>query len=105
MKKEICQLIGEITSLAVLITEKTEADIFVDYAAHVKALSIKVYPKGWSDDEVFINYNNYLNKDYSYAELVKVKRQLIKIVIKGHVDLTKFPYEIETIEIKNYKLI
>lgn len=105
MKKEICQLIGEITSLAVLITEKTEIDIFVDYAAHVGELGIRVYPEGWSDDEVFINYDNYINRDSSYAELVKVKRQLIKIAIKGHVDLSKFPYEIETIEIKNYKLI
>ncbi len=40
-------IIGEITSLAVHISETQQPDIFVEYSGHVDTVKIRIYSKGW----------------------------------------------------------
>jgi hypothetical protein len=106
MNKTIPQLVGEITSLAVLITQNTKHDVFVDYQAHVCKLVVGLYVNGWQlgkehiDADVYIDSNN---SDEAIKRLTEIKKQLVQIGLKNKLNFSKLPYEIE--EIKHYKLI
>ncbi len=112
MYKTIPQLIGEITSLAALITINTKTDVFSDYSGHVNKLQISIHNKGWHSNseadvyqEIDCDIHKYNKEKNIYTNLNKVKAELIKIARKGEVNFSKLPYEIETIEVKRYTLL
>jgi hypothetical protein len=107
LHKTINTLIGDITSLAVLITQNTKADVFIEYSAHVNKISIKFHPNGWEDKASKpITLDVYLGSQWDKEEdvikrLQGTKKQLVQFGIKNKLDYSKLPYEIE--EVKHYK--
>ena len=47
----IKKLIAKIMVLAVSKSQKTKSDIFVDFAAHINELQIRIYTNGWNKDK------------------------------------------------------
>lgn len=108
LNRTIPQLIGEITSLAVLITINTEHDVITEYSGHVKLLQVRIFIGGWesnkysTDGEVWCNTERYAEKDI-IKKLCKLKHTLILLARKDKLNFSKLPYEIE--EVKCYRLV
>lgn len=47
MDRECRILVRRILTIAMLISEKTKADCFVDYQPHVGGIAVHMYPNGW----------------------------------------------------------
>lgn len=110
MNRNINQLVGEIVSLAVLITSNTKADVFINYSAHCDVLNIAIHSDGWKsgvssdiDQAVYTKPDKYRSEEDLVKKLTLIKRELIKIARKGKISFLKLPYEIE--EVKRYHLI
>jgi hypothetical protein len=106
------KLIGEIVALAVIVNEKTPATVFIDFSGHVEWIDITIHRNGWKENQrAEISETIHVNKDRDeitskgrIEQLKKIKSILSGICIKGKIDLSVLPYEIETIKIKNYSL-
>ena len=106
------KLIGEIVALAVIVNEKTPATVFIDFSGHVEWINIKIHKNGWEVNKGFdISETIYVKKDSDektakrrIEQLKKIKSVLSGICIKGRIDLSVLPYEIETVQIKSYSL-
>lgn len=104
------KLAGEITTLAALITNSTEMDVFVQYSAHVDNLEIDLYQNGWKSDrnrKNTLSYSCYIGEKqdpYSLKELYKIKRQLVQILKDKKINYKKLDYTTETTTYKKYYL-
>lgn len=104
------KLAGEITTLAALITNSTEMDVFVQYSAHVDNLEIDLYQNGWESDrnsKNTLSYSCYIGEKqdpYSLKELYKIKRQLVQILKDKNVDYDRLDYTTETVTYEKYYL-
>lgn len=83
----INQLCADIMRLAVEITNKTEIDVFVEYAGHVLQLSVFIYPEGWDKKEETHNtlHKMYLDEEFNSLNnqikyLSKVRNELYRMV-------------------------
>lgn len=110
VNKSISQLVGEITSLAVIITTNTDTDVFINYSAHCDDLEIRIHSDGWKTnsrpdiiEDVFTKSSKYRTEREVMKKLYETEKQLIKIARKGKIDFSKLPYEL--IEVKKYHLV
>ena len=55
MDRECRILARRIFTMAMLISEKTKADCFVDYQAHVGGIDVRMYPNGWEQGAKPVN--------------------------------------------------
>lgn len=82
MNSVIKKLIGEITELAVEITNNTKHDVFVEYRAQINAIQVYIYLNGWTvnkDCEDILNLS--LNwKEEKIKKLKSTKRKLKKLL-------------------------
>jgi len=53
--------IGDILNAANEVTNKTVADVFVRYSAHIKQISIEFHKQGWSEDGKYNLVNFFLD--------------------------------------------
>lgn len=110
MYKTIPQLVGEITSLAVLLKSNSEIDVFIYHASHVNELQIEVHLKGWGKSKSpDVTQNLYLDERRNYKNddivrnLLKIKQFLVNLSKTHKINFSKLPYEIE--EVKSYKIL
>ncbi|KNF09843.1 hypothetical protein CLPU_1c00080 [Gottschalkia purinilytica] len=90
MKDNVYKLIGDITTLATIVSDKTEVDVFIRYSAHVHLLDVSIHPMGWNKgDERCAYHELYINKKGALDSLNNIKQHLIKILKRKKVDLTK----------------
>lgn len=90
MNDSISTLVGEITFLAVKISLNTKADVFVDFYAHVKQLSIRYFSNGYEDDvepvltEVYLKWEEWVDatEESVIEQLESIKRNLHALIIK-----------------------
>lgn len=74
-------LLKRIVAYCYAISTQTNADAFFDYSPHIKAITIRIYPDGWSDeaDPEYILYEGNFVIDFSFygiESLEYVVRQL-----------------------------
>lgn len=64
-KDKKIEQVREILTLAIDITNNTEADVFVDYSGHINGLSVRVFLKGWKPEYDKYDFNKilYLDRD------------------------------------------
>lgn len=100
------QLIGEIVALGAIINNNTRNHVFIDFQGHVESLSIRIFLDGWKQRrDADIEERLYADGPDSFKKLNSIKQRLLKMALEGNIDTSKLPYEIETIEIKTYKLL
>lgn len=114
MEKELtlqrAKLAGEITTLATLITNSTEADIFVEYHGHIDKFEMTIYSKGWGSDrnnENTIDSSCYIGEEhdpYSLTDLYKAKRQLVQMLKDKELNFERLDYTTETITYRKHYL-
>jgi hypothetical protein len=82
MSSVIKKLIGEITELAVQVTNNTKHDVFVDYRAHINTFAIIVHIDGWDKNRnpkeilrLSLNWD-----DEKIKKLKQTKRKLKKLL-------------------------
>nr|DAI90591.1 MAG TPA: hypothetical protein [Caudoviricetes sp.] len=110
MYESINQLVGEITSLAVVISSNAKIDIFMEYMPHCNTLYIRVYKDGWSksndadiEESLCTKPRKYRTEKEILNKLHQIKQQFIRIARKGKINFSKLPYEI--VQVKNYHLV
>lgn len=110
MNKSINQLVGEITSLAVVITTNTDIDVFTNYVAHCNNVEISIHKDGWVNNHtpdvfetVHMEQNSYKTEKDIIKKLEEVEKQLIRIARKDKINFSKLPYEL--IQVKKYHLV
>lgn len=97
------QIIGEIMALGTIINENTKHTVFMELVGHINKLEIRMYLNGWK-----AGADSDLVEDIYIEDLKglqKARQQLLKMVLENDIDTSKLPYEIQTIEIKKYKLL
>ena len=82
MSSIVKKLIGEITSLAFEITNKTKHDVFARYEGHVNAIIISYHDGGYysGSKEVEILELWMNSEKYHISKLKKAKRKLKKLL-------------------------
>lgn len=104
------KLAGEITTLAALITNSTDTDIFTQYSAHVDNLEIDFYQNGWKSDvgrKNVLSYNCYIGdrEDIEALKILyKIKRQFVQILKDEQLDYSILDYTTEITTYKKYYL-
>lgn len=104
------KLAGEITTIAALITNSTDMDIFIQYSAHVDNLEIDFYQNGWKCDvgrRNILSYSCYIGdrEDLeSLKILYKIKRQFVQILKDEQLDYSILDYTTETTTYKKHYL-
>ncbi|TLQ07598.1 hypothetical protein FEZ48_06350 [Marinilactibacillus psychrotolerans] len=104
------KLAGEITTLAALITNSCDTDVFAGYSGHVDTFRVKIYPEGWrtrckANEEITIECRIGGECDsFSLIDLYKIKRQLVQILKDKNVDYDRLDYTTETVTYKKYYL-
>lgn len=66
---EIKKLVLMIMNKALEKTENTDADVFVDFQAHVKKLDIRIFQNGWTKEVPAISKSTYLNETGAVEDL------------------------------------
>ena len=82
MDKKINQLVGEITSLAVFLTMNTDMAVFIDFAAHVEVLDVRIYEQGWEKN---VLPTDVLQVKLKHSSSAKELRE-IKKILKEYID-------------------
>ncbi len=79
-------LLKEMIAYCYEISTQTNADAFFDYIPHIRAISVRIYPDGWSakSDAEYIEYEGhrevYFNNDiYGIEALEYIVRELDKL--------------------------
>lgn len=103
LEKDIAEVIGEISKVAILINLQGKHTVFVSDAGHVQKLEISFHKNGWSSGQ-----NPNLSQEIRYESkyeplkaLRKVKDDLYKILKNDRVSMKMRDYDVE--EIKHYK--
>ena len=73
--EKIKKLILEIMSTAVEKTNNTEADIFVNFVAHVNSLEVSIYEEGWMQ---YIKSHNQTKVTIDVVYLDRPEEKVIK---------------------------
>lgn len=68
-------LVLEILSLSIDITNNSDVDVFCDYSGHTNGLSIRVILDGWKADSTHIDYHKIV-----YLE--RCNEQILEEIIK-----------------------
>ena len=105
LNSDIAVLCGEITALAVLITNNSETDVFVKFSGHVKYFEVDIYLNGWkpnssADTEDVINLKDKPNR--VIKNLKTIKHYLIKLARGQKINFAYLPYTVE--EVRHYSL-
>ncbi|MDN6291538.1 MAG: hypothetical protein L0J35_00530 [Tetragenococcus halophilus] len=104
------KLAGEITTIAALITNSCEVDVFTNYSGHVDIFRVKIYPEGWSsrckvNEEITMEcWIGGECDSFSLIDLYKIKRQLVQILKDKNIDYDRLDYTTETVTYKKYYL-
>lgn len=62
------------------INEETKHTVFLDFSGHVDKLQIRIYEKGWKDEEdATLNKEAYLDESTSKEQLKEILKELEKI--------------------------
>jgi len=110
VNKSINQLVGEITSLAVMITSNTNADVFIDYSAHCDSLEIRIFKDGWEnhcgpdiEEDAYTKIGPRRNEENVIKKQQEIEKQLVRIARKGKINFSELPYEL--VQVKAYRLV
>lgn len=78
-KRKKLELVQRILKQALEISTNTSIDVFVDYASHVKSISVKVFLKGWcNQNNPDLNESIYIDNDYIEPECIEKLKEIEK---------------------------
>jgi len=73
--------IGDILNAANEITNKTVADVFVNYSGHIKQLEVRVYADGWKKEEIHADVHKaWLEHELAQEEIDTIFKMLVDML-------------------------
>lgn len=80
MEADIKILILKIVNKAMLVSNNTKADVFVNYSSHINNLTVFYYIDGWDKDEDFNYYEEiYIDKQTREETIAKLRNILLEL--------------------------
>lgn len=78
LNMETIQLCTEISTLAMLVSNTTVHDVFLDFSGHVNSFDCRICEYGWKEDEKNTYIKNRINLDFGNAieKLKELKSRL-----------------------------
>lgn len=98
---EVCRLVGEIQTLGAMISNSTEADVFVRFSGHVELVDIEIHLSGWNVEGQADIKHEVITRDSSEENvktLKKIVEEMMLILLKGGMDLEKIGYYVDSVE-------